>query len=168
MHENNLCLRLCALLNVFVAKYCLQYNCLSNILMQQAIPTSIPSLSRNGTILLELKRSYVSQRLNKLQMTLGHIRQSQQRDSESKNGTRGRMQTDSSATQQEQSDHYPGVADWGPLGGQRPDSFPSDTSHSQQRAESRGPGNSKPESRISDQLMSDTVQSNNPDASLDC
>ncbi|XP_068441414.1 uncharacterized protein [Clinocottus analis] len=137
-------------------------------LSEKATPTSMPSLSRNGTTLLELKRCYVSQRLNELQMTLGRIRQSQQHDSESKDGTRSNTQTDSSTTQQEQRDHYPDINDWSPTGGQRQDSFPSGKSHSQQRVESKGLGNSELEGHISDQLMSDTVQSNNPDTLLDC
>ncbi|KAM8904697.1 uncharacterized protein AB9W97_008232 isoform 6-T6 [Spinachia spinachia] len=135
---------------------------------ERATPTSVPSLSRNGTILLELKRCYVSQRLNELQTTLGRIRQSQRHESESKNGTRSSTQTDSSASQQEQGDHNPAVVDWSPCGGQRRYSFPCDTSHSQPRAESRGLGNSKLRSHVSDQPMRDTVQSNKPDALLDC
>ncbi|XP_055369802.1 uncharacterized protein si:ch211-286b4.4 [Betta splendens] len=50
-----------------------------------------PSLSRNGTILLELKRRYVSQRLDELQITLDHIRR---RDSEPKGETGGHAQTE--------------------------------------------------------------------------
>ncbi|XP_068592031.1 uncharacterized protein [Cebidichthys violaceus] len=127
---------------------------------ERATP-SMPSLSRNGTILLELKRCYVSQRLNELQMTLGQIRKCQQHDSKSKDGTRSSTQTDSSTTQQEQREHYPGIDDWSPAGSQRQDIIPSGKSHSHQRVESRGLGNSKLKSHISDQQMSDTVQSNN-------
>uniref|UniRef100_UPI0037E8190E uncharacterized protein n=1 Tax=Semicossyphus pulcher TaxID=241346 RepID=UPI0037E8190E len=99
----------------------------------RATPPSMPSLSRNGTILLELKRRYVSQRLDELQATLGQIRRCQQRDSESRDGTRGRTQTDSSSTQQGQC---------------------QDGSHSQQTPESRGLGPYNTESHISDRQRS--------------
>ncbi|XP_068173588.1 uncharacterized protein [Antennarius striatus] len=66
----------------------------------RASPKDMPSLSRNGTLLLELKRRYVSQRLNELQIMLGHIKQCQQHDSESKDGTRGSTQMNNSPTQQ--------------------------------------------------------------------
>nr|XP_008274574.1 PREDICTED: uncharacterized protein LOC103353394 [Stegastes partitus] len=131
-------------------------------------PTSMPSLSRNGTILLELKRRYVSQRLNELQITLGHIRQCQQHDSKSKDRTRGHMQTDSSRTQQEEGEHYPGVDGCGPAEDQQWNSISARQSHSQPTVESRGLGNYKLESHISDQQRSDTVQSNNPETLLDC
>ncbi|XP_070685492.1 uncharacterized protein [Pempheris klunzingeri] len=134
----------------------------------RATPASMPSLSRNGTILLELKRRYVSQRLNELQITLGQIRRCQQHDSKSKDGTRGCTQTDSSTTQQAQTEHYPAVDGRSPTDGQRQDSIPASQSHSQQSVESRGPGNYKMESHISDQQKSDTVQSNDPDTLLNC
>lgn len=118
----------------------------------------MPSLSRNGTILLELKRRYVSQRLNELQITLGQIRWCQRHDSKSEDGTRGRTQTDSSSAQHGQAEHCD--AD-----GQRQDSIPASQIHSQQTVEDTGLGNYKLESHISDQ--SDTVQSNNPDTLLD-
>ncbi|XP_042342884.1 uncharacterized protein LOC121943427 [Plectropomus leopardus] len=135
----------------------------------RATPTSMPSLSRNGTILLELKRRYVSQRLNELQITLGHIRQSQH-DSKSNEGTRSSMEPDSSTTQQGQGEHYSGVEGSGcsPADSQQQDSILASKSHSQQRVESRGLGNYKLESHISDQQRSDTVQSNNPDTVQDC
>ncbi|KAM6987470.1 uncharacterized protein LKV04_010315 [Tautogolabrus adspersus] len=102
-----------------------------------ATPTGMPSLSRNGTILLELKRRYVSQRLDQLQTTLGHIRRCQQHDSKSREGTRGRTQTDSSnSTQQGQC---------------------QDSSHSQQTTESRGLGPYNTESHISDQQWSESL-----------
>ncbi|XP_036928145.1 uncharacterized protein LOC119004899 isoform X4 [Acanthopagrus latus] len=127
----------------------------------RATPTSMPSLSRNGTILLELKRRHVSQRLNELQTTLGQMRRCQQPDSKSRDGTRARTQTDSSATQQEHRKHYPGID-----GGQRQDSILASQSHSQQTEESLG--NHKLESHISGQQTSGTVQSNDPDAFPDC
>lgn len=141
---------------------------LGSITLQRSTPTSMPSLSRNGTILLELKRRYVSQRLNELQITLGQIRRCQQHDSKSKDGTRGRTQTDSSTAQQGQAEHYPGVDGCSPADGQRQDSIPASQSHSQQTEESGGLGDYKLESHISDQQRSDTVQSNNPDTLLDC
>ncbi|XP_034025202.1 uncharacterized protein LOC117509573 [Thalassophryne amazonica] len=66
---------------------------------EQDTPTVVQSLSRNGTMLLELKRCYVSQRLDELQTTLGHIRACQRHDSGSKPRTRGETQTDSSNAQ---------------------------------------------------------------------
>ncbi|XP_023275672.1 uncharacterized protein LOC111665041 [Seriola lalandi dorsalis] len=134
----------------------------------RATPTSMPSLSRNGTILLELKRRYVSQRLNELQITLGQLTQCQQHDSESKHRTRGRAQTDSSTTQQEQREYYPGVDGCSPPHGQRQDSIPASQSHSQQTVENRVLGNYKLESHISDQQRSGSVQCNNPETLLDC
>ncbi|XP_033971175.1 uncharacterized protein LOC117470490 [Trematomus bernacchii] len=98
-----------------------------------ATPTSMPSLSRSGTILLELKRRYVSQRLNELQITLGQIRQSQQHDSKSKDVTRSSSQTDSITTQQGNGDLYPGIEGCSPAGGQRKDSIPASEDHSQQK-----------------------------------
>nr|XP_020509773.2 uncharacterized protein LOC109999162 [Labrus bergylta] len=102
-----------------------------------ATPTGMPSLSRNGTILLELRRRYVSQRLDELQTTLGHIRRCQQHDSKSREGTRGRTQTDSSSSTQQ---------------GQCQDS-----SRSQQTTESRGLGPYNTESHISDQQRSESL-----------
>lgn len=128
----------------------------------------MPSLSRNGTSLLDLKRRYVSQRLNELQITLGQIRRCQQHDSKSKDGTGGCTQTDSSTTQQGQKEHYPGVDGCSPAVGQRQDSISASQSHSQQTVVSRSLGNYELESHISDQQRSDTVQSNNPDTLLDC
>ncbi|XP_051252661.1 uncharacterized protein LOC127361792 [Dicentrarchus labrax] len=132
---------------------------------ERATPTSMPSLSRNGTILLELKRRHVSQRLNELQITLGQNRRCQQRDSKSKDGTRGHSQTDSSTTQQGQREHYPSIDGCSPADGQRQDCIPASQSHSQQTVESN---NYKVESHISDQQRSDTVQSNNPGTLLGC
>ncbi|KAK2847209.1 hypothetical protein Q5P01_010208 [Channa striata] len=129
----------------------------------RATPTSTTRLNRNGTILLELKRRYVSQRLNELQITLGQMRQCQQHDSKPKDLTGGRTRTDSSTTQQEQKElSYPGVDVGSPADGQWQDRIPANQSHSQQTAESRGLCNYKLESHIPDQQGSDPVQSNNP------
>ncbi|XP_010791697.1 uncharacterized protein [Notothenia coriiceps] len=133
-----------------------------------ATPTSMPSLSRSGTILLELKRRYVSQRLNELQITLGHIRQSQQHDSKSRDMTISSSQTDSITTQQGKGDLYPGIEGCSPAGGQRKDSIQASEDHSQQKEKSRGLGNSKLESHISHQQTIDSVQRHNPDTLLDC
>ncbi|KAI4815467.1 hypothetical protein KUCAC02_005611 [Chaenocephalus aceratus] len=135
----------------------------------KATPTSRSSLSRSGTILLELKRRYVSQRLNELQITLGHIRQSQQHDGKSTYVTRSRSQTDSITTQQQgKGDLYPGIEGCSPAGGQWKDSIPASEDHSQQKEKSRGLGNSKLEAHISDQQTIDSVQRHNPDTLLDC
>ncbi|XP_030007196.1 uncharacterized protein LOC115431086 [Sphaeramia orbicularis] len=122
----------------------------------RATPTTMPSLSRNGTILLELKRRYVSQRLNELQITLGQIRQCQQHDSNSKDRTRGHTQTDSSTTQQEQSLLYSGIDDCSPPDGLGQDSTVASQSHNKQTAESAGLDNYTFES-ISEQQKSDTL-----------
>lgn len=175
MHEHNVCLHLhiciaCLRLHLWINLSPLAhiiYNTLSvPIVLQRVTPTSMPSLSRNGTILLELKRRHVSQCLNELQITLGQMRRCQQPDSKSRDGTRGLTQTDGSATQQEQRKHYPGI-DGGSLAvGQRQDSILASQSHSQQTIESFG--NHKLESHISGQQTSGTVQSNDPDAFPDC
>lgn len=128
----------------------------------------MPSLSRNGTILLELKRRHVSQRLNELQITLGQIRRCQRHDSKSKDGTRGRTQTDSSTTQQGQPEHYPDVDGCSPTDGRRQDSIPASQSHSQKTVMSTSLANYKLESHISDQQRRDAVQSNNSDTLADC
>lgn len=138
---------------------------LRSIILQQATPTSVPDLSRNGTILLELRRRHVSQRLNELQITLGQIRRCQQRDSESKDGTRGRTPTDSSSAQQEQGEHCPDIDGCHPTGGQGLDSIPASSSHCQKIVMRTSFGNYNLESHISDQRGRDTVESNNPDTS---
>ncbi|XP_029373686.1 uncharacterized protein LOC115053250 isoform X2 [Echeneis naucrates] len=130
--------------------------------------TSMPSLSRNGTILLELKRCYVSQRLNELQITLGQMRPCQQHDSKSKHGTRGCTQTDSGTTQQEQREHYSGMDGCSPTDGRWQDGIPASQSHSQQTSESTVLHNYKLESHISDQQRSSSVQTSNPEMSLNC
>ncbi|XP_076002437.1 uncharacterized protein LOC142995324 [Genypterus blacodes] len=81
-----------------------------------------PGLSRNGTTLLELKRRYISQRLNELQVTLGQIRRCQQRDS----SLGGRTQTGGSATQQERKEINPDVGVRSPSDSQ--DGFPANPS----------------------------------------
>ncbi|XP_030600885.1 uncharacterized protein LOC115790973 [Archocentrus centrarchus] len=132
-------------------------------------PTDIPSLSRNGTILLELKRRHVLQRLNELQITLGQIRRCQQHDSKSKDGTRGCTQTDSGTAQQGESENYGGTDGSNPTDGQQQDNLSASHSHShsQKAIESRGLDNYKLESHISDQ-RSNIVQTSNPDPLLDC
>lgn len=123
----------------------------------------MPSLSRNGTILLELKRHYVSQRLNELQITLGQIRHCQQHDSKSKQGTRGQTHPGSSANQQEQGERYRGVDGCSP-----PHSQPASQSPSQLTVERGVLSNNKPESHIFDQERSGSAQSNNPETLMDC
>lgn len=138
---------------ISITAYNLQYILsLDDTVLQSATPTSMPSLSRNGTILLELKRQYVSQRLDELQAALGHIRQCQQRDSKSKDGTRGRTQTDSSSTQQETRQQYPGIDGFSPA-----DSQPQDSSLSQQTKEIRGLGPYTIESQLSEQQRSESL-----------
>ncbi|XP_067364271.1 uncharacterized protein si:ch211-286b4.4 [Channa argus] len=128
----------------------------------RATPTSMPRLNRNGTILLELKRRYVSQRLNELQITLGQMRQCQLHDSKPKDLTGGCTQTDSSTTQMGQKEHYPCVDVCSPADGQWQEKISASQSHSQQSVESRGLGNYKLKSHIPDQQSSNTVHSNNP------
>ncbi|KAF3692794.1 Sushi, von Willebrand factor type A, EGF and pentraxin domain-containing protein 1 [Channa argus] len=129
---------------------------------ERATPTSMPRLNRNGTILLELKRRYVSQRLNELQITLGQMRQCQLQDSKPKDLTGGCTQTDSSTTQMGQKEHYPCVDVCSPADGQWQEKISASQSHSQQSVESRGLGNYKLKSHIPDQQSSNTVHSNNP------
>lgn len=115
--------------------------------------TPTPSLSRNGTILLELKRHYVSQRLNELQITLEHIRRCQQHGRNSKDGTRDLALTDSSSTQPGQGKHYPvhSASD-----GQRQDS--TETSHKTDTSEGKDLGNFKYESHITELQMGNSGQ----------
>lgn len=173
MHERDLCLnlhycsRLCAWTQSYLYGTSFTLHALWSILLQRATPTDMPSLSRNGTILLELKRRYVLQRLNELQITLGQITRCQQHDSKSKDGTRGCTQTDSSTTQQGESENYGSTDGLSPNDGQRRDSISASHSHSQQAEESRGLDSYKLESHISDQ-KSNTVQSNNADTLLGC
>ncbi|CAB1443715.1 unnamed protein product [Pleuronectes platessa] len=131
----------------------------------RATPTSSePSLSRSGTMLLELKRRHVSQRLNELQLTLGRIRQRQQRGSESRAGTGGRKQTDSSSsTRPGQREQYPGRDGCSPADGQQQGGVPASRSHSQKNIQAQALGNYKVESHISHQQ-----RSNNPEMWPDC
>lgn len=134
-------------------------------------PTSAPTLSRDGTTLLEMKRRHVSRRLDELHVTLGRIqRRRQEIDGESKDGTVSDTQTDSGSAQGEEQgeeqggERYPGGGDRSPTGGRRRDSFPTGESPSQRGAEGGGLGNSKLEGGVNDQSMSDGVQSNDPGA----
>jgi len=136
--------------------------------MQRASSTSIPSLSRNGTVLLELKRRYVSQRLNELQVTLGQMRQCQQHDNKSTDGTKGSTQSDSGTAQQGEKDHYLSGDGCSPTDGHQLYSISASQNHSQHSAESRDLGNYKLDSHISEQQGSCTVQTNNPDTLLNC
>lgn len=72
--------------------------------LQRKSSASAPGLSRSGTILLELKRHLVSQRLDELKVTLDLMRRRQQHDSKLKDGAGGRTQSDSSITQQGESE----------------------------------------------------------------
>ena len=115
-------------------------------------------------MLLELKRRHVSQRLNELQLALGRIRRRQQRGSESRDGTGGRKQADSSSsTKPGQREQYPGMDGCSPADGQQLGGVPASRSHSQENMQGRALGNYKVESRISDQQ-----RSNNPGMLLDC
>ena len=135
------------------------------ILLQRATPTSSePSLSRSGTMLLELKRRHVSQRLNELQLTLGRIRRRQQRGSESREGTGGRKQTgSSSSTKPGEREQYPGIDGCSSADGQQQGGVPASRSHSQENIQGRALGSNKVESHISAQQ-----RSNNSEMLLDC
>lgn len=135
--------------------------------MQRATSPIIPSLSRSGTILLELKRRYVSQRLNELRATLGQMRQSQQPDSKSGDRTRAYTQSDSSTNQQGEIECYPGANGCSPTDVQQGHNISSGRSHSPHCAASRHPDNPKLASHISDQQQGATVHSNNTDALQD-
>lgn len=124
-------------------------------------------LSRNGTVLLELRRRCVSQRLNELQITLGHIRRRPQHDGESEDGRRSPSQTDSSTTQQGEGGCYPGTAGCAAVDSWQQGSLPAGQSLGQQTAESNNLGNYELDCRIPVQERSDAVQSNNPGALLD-
>lgn len=155
------------LYNIFYYASSMIYNPWAALFVQRATSPSMPSLSRSGTILLELKRRYVSQRLSELQDTLGQMRQSQRHGSKSKDGTRARTQSDSITDQQGEPERYPGAHGCSSADVQQPDRFSAGPSHSQHAASSRDPGNSKPESHVSDQQGGATVHSNNPDALQD-
>lgn len=139
------------------------------ILLQRAMSTSNkPSLSCNGTVLLDLKRRYVLQRLRELQIILSHTRQCQRHGSESKDGTGGRKHTDSSSIQQGQREHYSTADGCCPTVGRQQDGMPAGQSRRQQTVLSEVLGNHKLEGHISDQQWSDSVQSNKPETRLDC
>ncbi|XP_028320851.1 uncharacterized protein LOC114474630 [Gouania willdenowi] len=106
----------------------------------RANATSMSSLSRNGTILLELKRSYVSQRLDELHTMLGQIRQRQQHNNKWKDETRGFPQAESSTSPQETWKCYSGQkgANVNPADGQRVDSVSQSQDRRQFTIESRG------------------------------
>ncbi|AWO99018.1 putative SCO-spondin-like [Scophthalmus maximus] len=127
-----------------------------------------PSLSCNGTVLLDLKRRYVLQRLRELQIILSHTRQCQRHGSESKDGTGGRKHTDSSSIQQGQREHYSTADGCCPTVGRQQDGMPAGQSRRQQTVLSEVLGNHKLEGHISDQQWSDSVQSNKPETRLDC
>ncbi|XP_038155551.1 uncharacterized protein LOC119792815 [Cyprinodon tularosa] len=69
--------------------------------------TNMPSLSRNGTILLELKRCYTSQRLNELQARLSQMRQCQLFDSRLKDGNEGCKESNEGSDQHREKEHDP-------------------------------------------------------------
>lgn len=90
------------------------------ITLKQTTLTSVPGPSHKGTTLLELKRRHVAQRLNELQIRLGQIKQCQQ----SKDGTRGRSQRDSSFTLQGAGQQPPDIDGCSPTGGLWQDGSP--------------------------------------------
>ncbi|XP_061576515.1 uncharacterized protein si:ch211-286b4.4 [Cololabis saira] len=134
---------------------------------ERATAADVPGLSRNGTILLELKRRYVSQRLNELHVTLGQMRQCQQHDSKWKDETRGCAQSDGSTARLGGREYHPGLDGCSPTDGQRQYSFWVSQSQNQQHAEGRGLMNCKLDSHMSDQQRSSMVHSNNPNTLLD-
>lgn len=134
-------------------------NC-DAVILQQATPTGMPSLSRNGTTLLELKKRHVSQSLNELQIRLGRMRQCQQHDSQSKVGTTGHSQAESSPTQLGQRQHYPDIDGSSPANGLWKDSIPASQSPSQKPV--MNPSHYKLVSHISDPLRTEAIQRNNP------
>ncbi|XP_014845642.1 PREDICTED: uncharacterized protein LOC106919650 isoform X3 [Poecilia mexicana] len=81
--------------------------------------TSTPSLSRDGTILLELKRCYVSQRLDELQTTLNQMRRCQLRGAEPRDGTRGREESDDGSDRHREKERDPATERRSPLDHQR-------------------------------------------------
>lgn len=148
------------LYNIFYYSSSTIYNLWSALFVQRATSPNEPSLTRSGTILLELKRRYVSQRLSELQDSLGQMRQSQQHESKSKNGTRARTQSDSITDQRGEPERHPGAHGCSSADVQQLDSISAGRSHSQH-------GNSKLESHISEQQRGATVHSSNPDALQD-
>ncbi|XP_054884304.1 uncharacterized protein si:ch211-286b4.4 [Poeciliopsis prolifica] len=116
---------------------------------------STPSLSRNGTILLELKRCYVSQRLNELQTTLNQMRRCQLRDDEPRDGTKGSEESDDGSDQHREKEHDPATDCRGPPDHLRSAALSAGQKLSPRSPESSGLLNDKAESYISDQLCSD-------------
>lgn len=135
------------------------FLCFVNVKRETEMDT--PSLSRNETSLLEMRRCYVSQRLDELQVTLGQMRLCQQHDSKWKDGT----QSDVKTTQQGQTERYPGVDGFSPDEDQQQHGSSASQSPSQYHAECRDV--SKLESHVSDQQRS-AVHGNNPNTFLDC
>ncbi|KAG7455700.1 SCO-spondin-like isoform X1, partial [Solea senegalensis] len=124
---------------------------------QRATPKGMPSLSRNGTILLELKRHYLSQRLNELQSTLRQIRQRPQNGSESMTGQEAVSKRHVSTGRE----YSPGKSGRSSTDGQQTDGVLASQSQSE------GLGASQLESHISDH-QSGLGLINNPETSLDC
>lgn len=113
-------------------------------------PESPPALSRHGTILLELKRRYVSQRLNELQITLSHIRRRRQHDSTALDRAEDLTQTDGIRQQEGAREQTAGLDGHSLFDHQRQDSALADQSRGQEIVKSRWLGNYLLESHISD------------------
>ncbi|MED6257606.1 hypothetical protein ATANTOWER_027986, partial [Ataeniobius toweri] len=134
---------------------------------QRETSTNTPSLSRNGTILLELKRCYVSQRLNELQATLGQMRRCQLHDGKLKEGTRGGKKSDDGSDQRREKEHNPATDCCSPADHQRLSTLSAGQKHSPRSPESRALSGSKMESHDSDHQRSSYVHTNNPDTLMD-
>lgn len=80
---------------------------MNDLYLQRETSTNMPSLSRNGTILLELKRCYTSQRLNELQARLSQMRQCQLFDSRLKDGNEGCKESNEGSDQYREKEHDP-------------------------------------------------------------
>lgn len=140
---------------------------MSDLFLQTEASTNLPSLSRNGTILLELKRYYVSQRLNELQATLSQIRQCQLCDRKLKDGTRGCKEGDNSSDQHREKHQDPATERCSPDDHQRWSALSASQKHSPRSPESRSFLNYKEEGQISDQQRSGSLQTNIPDTLMD-
>lgn len=117
----------------------------------------MPGPSRNGTILLEVRRRRVAQRLDELGITLGQIRGCQRRDSQSKDGARGRADA-----------HVDGGR---PSSGRGLDGIPASWSRSQKSVTGASLGNCDLESHMSprgegDDLDSSGIQRTESDMDL--
>ncbi|XP_024910932.1 uncharacterized protein LOC112486961 [Cynoglossus semilaevis] len=100
---------------------------------ESSLPLDVPSLSRDGTVLLELKRQYVTQRLHELQTTLGLINHSGPLDGSKSNDWTSCKQTDNSVTAQHvQMDSYSDMNDCSPPNAQQEDGIPANRSQSQE------------------------------------